>query len=623
MRALKVFLFACLSTLSLFPAESVDLSSPNNEITFRLFPADSGWQWQVDFRGQPVIERSPLRFSLDGAELFSGARPGQVKRSEARETYPWRGVHSTATNHYRQAAIQVLHPHRSHALEIRAFDTGVAFRHLVDAGPDAAVPDENTIFSLPPESTVWSHDLGGHYEDVYQKRSAAGIEPGEWTAPPVTYKLLGNAGYASITEAALFNYPGMALQAEAGGKLKLGLGHKHPISYPFELRYTNDIQRVSQPASLKGKIETPWRVVLIGADLNALVNSDVVHNLCPPADKKLFPAGFNTDWIRPGRAVWRYLDGGDRSLEGMKEFSRLAGEIGFEHHIIEGFWQRWSPEELRDLVDYSRQHNVGIWLWKHSRDLRDPQSRAEFWERVRQSGAVGVKLDFFDHEALEVVALYELLLREAAENKLMVNFHGSNKPSGESRTYPNELIRESVRGMESSRLRDRAIHDANLPFTRFLVGHADYTPVHFGERRADTTWAHQVATAVVFTAPLLTYAAHPEKILANPALPLIKRIPAVWDETIVLPPSEIGEVAVLARRSGREWFLGIVNGPEARTIDVPLSFLGAGSFKTITVRDVPGKSDDLHLAESTHRKGATIEVKLEPGGGFVAAFSQQ
>ena len=98
----------------------------------------------------------------------------------------------------------------------------------------------------------------------------------------------------------------------------------------------------------------------------------------------------------------------------------------------------------------------------------------------------------------------------------MVNFHGANKPTGEPRTWPNELIREGVRGMESSRLRERARHNATLPFTRFLAGHADYTPVHFGDRRGDTTWAHQIATAVVFTEPLLTYGAHPKTILETP-----------------------------------------------------------------------------------------------------------
>src|SRR5262249_47035120 len=151
--------------------------------------------------------------------------------------------------------------------------------------------------------------------------------------------------------------------------------------------------------------------------------------------------------------------------------------------------------------------------------------------------------------------LYQSLLREAAELKLLVDFHGANKPTGEARTWPNELTREAIRGMEASKLADRATHDATLPFTRMLAGHAEYTPLHFGERRRNTTWAHQVASAAILSAPLLTYAAHPANMLANPCADMIKSIPSFWDETVVLPPSEIGEVAVFARRRGETWFL--------------------------------------------------------------------
>src|SRR5206468_717259 len=158
----------------------------------------------------------------------------------------------------------------------------------------------------------------GHYEAVHERKGVADIAAGEWAAVPLTFKLPDGAGYAAVTEAALVNYSGMALQADGNRGFNLVLGHKHPISYPFRLRYSNDVERMSQPASIAGPITTPWRVVMIGADLNALVNSDIVHNLCPPPDAKLFPQGMNTDWIKPGRAVWKYLDGGPSTFEGMK-----------------------------------------------------------------------------------------------------------------------------------------------------------------------------------------------------------------------------------------------------------------------------------------------------------------
>src|SRR5205814_9247525 len=159
----------------------------------------------------------------------------------------------------------------------------------------------------------------------------------------------------------------------------------------------------------------------------------------------------------------------------------------------------------KELVDYSRQRGVGLWLWKHSKDLRTPEAREKFFKRLHDLGVGGAKIDFFDHEHKEIVDLYGALLKEAAKNQIMVNFHGANKPTGEARTWPNELTREAIRGMESSRLQARARHDATLPFTRFLAGHGDYTPVHFSARRGDPTWAHQIATAALCKDPLVTY----------------------------------------------------------------------------------------------------------------------
>ena len=392
----------------------------------------------------------------------------------------------------------------------------------------------------------------------------------------------------------------MALQADGKRGVCVRLGHAHPPSYPYRLRYrAEDISRLAKPAAITGPITTPWRVVLVGADLNTLVNTDIITNLCPPPDPRLFPQGLKTAWIRPGRAVWKYLDGGQNTLKAMKEFTRLAGELGFEHHIIEGFWTRWSDAEIKELVQEGAKYHVGIWLWKHSKSLREPAERQAFLKCCHDLGITGVKVDFFDHEAKEVVDLYQALLREGAELKLLMDFHGANKPTGESRTWPNELTREAIKGMEASKLKDRATHDVTLPFTRFLAGPAEYTPVHFGERRKNTTWAHQVASAAIFSAPLLTYAANPVNILANPCCDMIKSIPSTWDETVVLPPSQIGEVAIYARRADQTWFLAIMNGTNSKNVDVPLSFLGPGVYRAALVSDDPANSAAVNIKQTT------------------------
>ena len=199
----------------------------------------------------------------------------------------------------------------------------------------------------------------------------------------------------------------------------------------------------------------------------------------------------------------------------------------------------------------------------------------------------------------------------------MLNFHGANKPTGESRTYPNELTREAIRGMES-RLNPRARHHATLPFTRMLAGHADYTPVVFGERRNDTTWANQIATAITFTSPMLVYGAHPRSLLDNPAVEIIKSIPSVWDETRVLPPSEIGEVAALARRKSGHWFIAVMNGDRSRRISIPLRFLDSGTYDALEAHDPIGRPDAIEMRTRELSRSDLLDLDLGPGGGFVA-----
>jgi alpha-glucosidase len=410
----------------------------------------------------------------------------------------------------------------------------------------------------------------------------------------------------------------MGLESDGRRGWTIALGHRHPLNYPFELRYGREEgKRLGQAASLRGTITTPWRVILVGRDLNTLVNSTMLPNLCPPPDPEVFPQGLKTAWIKPGRAVWRYVDGGPGGVEGMKEFSRLAGELGFEHHVIEGFWSRWTMEERKEVADFSRQRRVGVWFWKHSRELRTAPEREEFFKMLSDLGVTGAKIDFFDHDHKELVDLYEALLRKAAEHHVLLVFHGANKPTGRARTWPNEMVREAVKGMEASRLPERAQHQTILPFTRYLAGGADYTTMIFSQRRGDTTWANQIASLAIFNSPLLTVAANPQSILDNPAVDVIKSIPSVWDTTIVLPGSEIGELAVYARRSGDGWFVAAMCGPEARSVQVPLSFLGSGQYEVSAVRD--GESDASVVVErTTKERGDALRVELRAGGGFVA-----
>jgi alpha-glucosidase len=612
-------------------AEAVVVASPSKKVEIAVEAAESGLFYRITFGGKPVVERSVLGILVDGANPGRNARPGRVDRYSTNERYPWRGVHAEAVDRSRGARVHLTRAQapEGFAIELRAFDDAAAFRFVVP-GRGRHVPDASSSFRLPAGSTVWYHGARDHYEGIHQRKELIEVPEGDWAAPPLTFRLPGGSGYVSISEAALREYAGMMLQANGKNGFRERLGHASTLRYGEE-----NAKRLAVPAAIDGTITTPWRVVLVGENLDALVNSDAIRDLAPPPDPTLFPQGLRTAWLRPDRAVWRYLDGGgdcDKAPPGperdqclfpvIKEFSRLAGELGFEHQVVEGQWRRWTDDQLKELVGESRQRNVSIWVWIHPRDQYDAAERRGLFERLHGLGVAGIKVDFFDHEAKEVVDLYEAILKDAAETELLVDFHGANKPTGLERTWPNEMTREGVRGLEYRSMPGWAVHNTTIPFTRFLAGPADYTPVVFGDRRKDTTWAHQIATAVVFTSPLLVYGGHTQGLLDNPASDVIKSIPSGWDETRVLPPSAIGELAVYARRRGERWFLGVLNGKERRTLRVPLSFLGKGRYHAALVADERTNGAAVQLDERPVTASDFLDVPLRDGGGFVARFSR-
>jgi alpha-glucosidase len=616
----------CLAAaLLLYEASaSSTVTSPNGRLRAIVSSNEEGHlAYEVTLRNQPVVDPSALGLTIDGIDLGQDASIDKIERYSTNQRYAWRGVHAEAIDRSNGARLMMTHraSRTPFVVDLRAYDDAVAVRYVVP-GTGRRVPNSGMAFRPAAGSVVWFHGLRDHYEAIYERRGIADVKEGEWLAPPVTFKLPDNRGYASITEAGLRGYAGMALQGDGKGGLRERLAHSHPPGYPFTLRFGEDeAKRLANPASIEGPITTPWRVVMVAPDLNTLVNSDAVHNLSPPPDSKLFPQGLKTAWLRPGRAVWRYLDGGESTLEGIKEFSRLAGELGFEYQVVEGQWQKWTDAELRDLVEYSKARNVGIWVWRHRRTLGDAIERQKLFAALRDAGVVGIKVDFLDHEAKEVIDLYQAILRDAAEHQLMINFHGANKPAGEDRTWPNEMTREAIYGLEHKRMEAWAGFNATFPFTRMLAGHADYTPVVFGERRRETSIAHQIASAAILTSPLLVYGGHPASLLASPAVEMIKAIPSVWNETIVLPPSEIGELALFARRSGSSWFVAAVNGPTARTVRIPLSFLSKGRYQTLVVRDNLDDAAAVVVEKHEIASGHALEIAMRAGGGFVVRLT--
>mgnify|MGYP000037903484 CR=1 FL=1 len=620
---LAFFLF--INSSNVIADEDLSIFSPDKNLEFKLEEKDGALFFAFNHGGVSIIPISPLKMEIDGKIITNKVSVGQVALDEFKEKYSVRGVHTEAINHCNVGKVSLNSQQLdiNYTLEIRVFNEGAAFRFIIP-GEGERIPDESTTIHLPSKSEIWYHDLYWHYEGNHVKKYIEEVRNGEWMAPPLTVKLPDHGGYVVLSEAGLKDYAGMSFQANGNNGVVLNLGHNAPSGYPFAHDYSmEDAIRLAVPASIKGEIITPWRTISFGKDLHELVNNDLLTHLSPLPDKTYFPEGLDTEWIQPGRSVWTWLDGGERTLDGVKEFSRLAGELGFEYNIVDAFWNRWTEEDLRDLVEYSAKQGVEIWLWRHGRDVKEREERRDFFKMCQRLGVVGVKLDAFSHESKEFIDLYQACLADAAEFQLMVNFHGNNKPTGEVRAWPNEMTREGIRGLEYGRTQQSwSVHNTTLPFTRLLAGHGDYTPVVFGERRLDTSWAHQIGTAIVFTSPLLVYGSHPQALLDNPAVEIIKDIPSVWDETVVLPISNIGNVAAFARRKGEDWYLAVLNGPESKNLQLPLSFLGDGMYRATIGKDAQ-KHDAIKMEKAFVKCKDTLPVQMLSGGGFIVQFIKE
>lgn len=613
-----VFLILGLLVQTSFAAAAKEkcftINSPNGKIKLTVLTLNGNLTYKVDFNKTAVIEPSNLGLVIDGKQIGKNASIGSVSKYSANERYPYRGVHSIAVNKYKAAKVTVNSTGTPFVLDIRVFDDGLAFRYIVRKEGSSVVEKENTAFIVPAGSTIWSQANNKHYEGSYSKKLSEEFKEGELIGPPATILLPDNLAYMAITEGGLTDFAGMSLTADGNRGFNANLAGLTKKS---------------------GVIESPWRIIVIGSNLNALINTDIIANVSPEFYKKLFPKGYDTDWVKPGRSVWSWLaEERAVTLENMKRFTDMAAKLGFEYNLVDEGWGHWKDdgrnqwEMMKELVDYSSKKDVQIWAWKAYPDrkgiegIKDAAKRWEFFKRCKEVGIVGLKIDFFDSESQEIIDFYQAALRDAAELKLMLNFHGSNKPTGETRTWPNEMTREGIKGMESRP--PWAKHNILLPFTRFIAGHADYTPIHFGNRMGEVSWAHHVASMAVFTSPFLCIGADPQSILDNPCKEMIVSIPSVWDETIVLPQSKVGELVLYARRKGNTWFLAAMNGThQPQSIKVNLSFLGRGSYTLFELKDDEGKQDNALLETSVLNSQSLLTLSLNPEGGYIGRFERK
>ncbi|WP_053376500.1 NPCBM/NEW2 domain-containing protein [Paenibacillus sp. FJAT-27812] len=598
------------------PSEPVNIASPQGKVTSTIEHMNGRLAYSMKFNGKTVIENSFLGVIIEGIDIGERAVWDQaevVTSSPDPVSYPWIGQHSTARDHHTLTTIPMINTitGMKYSLEVKLFDDGIAFRYVLPPrSGDYAISGESSSFKIPVDSTVWYQQNTISYEGKYTKQSAQSVPVGTKIGPPMTIKLPDNGGYAAITEGALVNYAGMTLVAEGNST--------------FKANFMN-----GGSWTLSGSVATPWRIVSVANDLNGLVNSDIVPNVNPPR-AAIFDN--NTDWIKPGPSTWSWVVDGDVSLKNMKLYIDYASELGIPYNLIDEGWTDWAatPDAywaaVKEVVDYGKSKHVESWLWKSASDrsgvkgIFNRADRLAFFEKAQAAGVVGVKLDFIDGEERFKINFYRDTLEDAAKYQLMVNFHGANKPTGLSRTYPNEITREGIHGLEQGA--PPADHNTTLPFTRYLAGHGDYTPMSFSNRMGQSSWSHQIATALSFTSPSLSFGEHPENMLMNPAVELIKSIPTAWDETIVLPGSEIGEVSAMARRSGTTWYVAVMNGLQERSLDVALSFLGSGNYTGHIYMDDRTKQDGYIIENKTVTSSSVLNLSMRGSGGYVAKFTK-
>jgi alpha-glucosidase len=235
-------LFIILESAMAAPSK-MDFVSPDGSVHCFITTEKNQIFLSLTLNGKLVIENSPLLMSIDDKSITTGVKTGKIKKFNADETYPWYGLHSIAVDRYNGASISFtqIKTGIKYTLEVKTFNDAVAFRFIVPGDENSLrKPDESTVFRLPSGSTVWYHDLYMHYEGVHTKKVIDTIPSGQWAAPPLTFKLPGGTGYAAITEANVVNYAGMALQTDGKNGFTLRLGHSHPASYPYVLRYSKE-----------------------------------------------------------------------------------------------------------------------------------------------------------------------------------------------------------------------------------------------------------------------------------------------------------------------------------------------------------------------------------------------
>ncbi|MEJ2883548.1 glycoside hydrolase family 97 protein [Pedobacter sp. GR22-6] len=629
-------------------AQKKTLSSPDGKLKVSIAISDKIY-YSIMAEGQPLLSNNHLALHLSDAALGINPKLVSSKLSKSEETIrpqvplKFSSVKSTFNS-------LLLEFKGNYAVEFRAYNEGLAYRFSTKRKGDIQVLNEDFSINFPAEYALHLQQTG-HFktssEELYsQVASSSWTSDNRMSTLPVLidtrqkFKIL-------ISESDLSDYPGLFLKGN-GRNGAVGTFPKVPLEFgPDGDRSQKILKEADYIAQTSGTRNFPWRYFLITEDDKQLLENTMTLKLAP---KSVIG---NPAWLQPGQASWEWWNdaapyGPDvnfksgYNLETYKYYIDFAAKYGLKYIVMDEGWAKsttdpYTPNpavDLKELIRYGKEKNVGIILWltwltvHHHMDL---------FETFHTWGIKGVKIDFMDRSDQWMVKYYEDVVKEAARNEIFVDFHGAFKPSGLEYKYPNLLTYEGVRGLEY--MGDcRPDNSTYLPFIRNAVGPMDFTPgaminmqpnVYRAERpnaAAIGTRVNQLAMYVVFESGLSMLCDNPTLYYRNAdCTEFITSVPTTWDETKALV-ADVGKIAVVAKRNGKQWFIGgIVNGQEEnREVILDFDFLEAGKRYTMTYFEDginAGRQDmDYVRKTKTVSKGDKMTIQMVHNGGWAASL---
>ncbi|WP_448546484.1 glycoside hydrolase family 97 protein [Thalassotalea fusca] len=641
-------------------AAQYKIASPNGRLVVTV-TLDEGINYSAKLGDNALLNDAYADMSIQGLSSLAQANVIDENRQRVnrRITPPIKQKSAEIVEQYHELTLAF---DNEQSISFRVFDEGFAYRFATTATGEIVVTDEQATMRFdddhqvlfPQESSFISHN-----ERLYLPKKLSQIESAQFASLP----LLVDAGHSKlvITETGLRAYPGMWL---AGGdnsnenpSASLSLNAIFPQhvlaaeSKNGSDRNENILKRASYLAKNQLSENSngrafPWRVFAVSEQDAQLLTNQLTYLL---ADETAIDAS----WVKPGKVAWDWWNANNLygvdfkagiNTQTYKHYIDFAAEFGLEYIILDEGWHHLDNVlsvvdeiNVQEIIDYGKQKNVGVILWVIWRTL--DQQLAPALDTFAKWGAAGIKVDFMQRDDQAMVDYYWKVAEEAAKRQLLVNFHGSYKPAGLRRTYPNVITREGVRGLEHNKWADyiTSKHNLTLPFIRQLAGPMDYTPgamvnsqpenfqVNFNRPMSKTTRAHQVALYVVFESPLQMLADSPSNYLKErETTEFISQIPTVWDETAV-QSAKLGDHIIIARRSGDDWFIGVMGNAKVREFTIDLSFLGRGDYHMVSFNDginaARYASDYRINVEQVSRKDRP-SIVLAPNGGWAARLTR-